>query len=180
MKVSTAPSCTCENRLSSPRARQLCKHIIWIYLYVLLVEETSDLLQQITLSEDNVTEILFTKDAKSILSKDGKNGQELQWYSLHKEETGENPRCTARRCDKEIRPRALCFKVKGLQVVDIQKPAQESLFYFCPDKDCIKQFPLHSNLKYPKKVFRAKDVLDSEFEDTPDGGFPELTFAADR
>lgn len=137
------------------------------------------MLQQIALSEDNVIEVLFTKDAKSILSKDKRNDQELQWYLLRKEEEKDlavNPRCTARRCNEEIRPGALCFKVKGLQVVNDQKLAEESLFYFCPRRDCIKQFPLNSNLKYPTEVFRGEGVLGSEISNAPIDGYPQLKF----
>lgn len=178
VKVSKAPSCTCQHTISSPRSRELCKHLIWVYLNVLRVEETSDLLHQIILPKENVTEVLSTKDAKSILSQDERNGRELQWYLLHKEETdlGKNPGCTARRCKKKIWPGALCLRVKGLQVVNNQRPVEESLFYFCPSRDCIKQFPLNSNLKFPTKIFIGKSSLRSAEIFVGDrDGYPQLT-----
>ena len=176
MKISTTPSCTCED-YHKTGGRELCQHIIWVYLYVLHVEETSDLLQQITLSEENVSEILFTEEAKSILSKDKRNGKELQWYLLRKEEEtdlGENTLFTARRCNNEFRPGDLCLKVKGLQVVNNQKPVEECLFYFCPSRDCIKQFPLNSNLKFPAKVFIREGSHSAKLFDAIRDGFPQL------
>lgn len=196
VEVSTAPSCTCPDYKKST-GKELCKHIIWVYLYVLHVEETSNLLQQVSLYADEVVEILSAKDAKGILSQDERYDLELQWYLLHKKEENErrekpfcearrctNGRCTHRKCQGRIKgpgivPGDLCFVVKGLRVSADKKSVEESSFYFGPDGACVQQFPLNSNLKYPTKVFRGKDVSDRELQIVQNfasqGGRPEFT-----
>lgn len=106
VEVSAAPSCTCED-YKKFNGKELCKHVIWVYLYVLKVDDESPIINQITHSEDSVRQIV-TESApiasssvdnispsndfrsrmervKSILSKDKRKDQQLMWYLLHKE-----------------------------------------------------------------------------------------------
>lgn len=106
VEVSAAPSCTCED-YKKFNGKELCKHVIWVYLYILKVDDESPIINQITLSEDSVRQIM-TESApiasssvdnispsndfrsrmervKSILSKDKRKDQQLMWYLLHKE-----------------------------------------------------------------------------------------------
>ena len=122
VEVSEAPSCTCED-YKKFNGKELCKHVIWVYLYVLKVDEESPLINQITLSEDSVRQILMESLAiasssvdnispsndfrsrmervESILSKDKRKDQHFMRYLVHKErKPGKNPHCKALRCKK--------------------------------------------------------------------------------
>ena len=50
--ISREPSCNCPQGLKTKK--EICKHIIWVYLFVLGVRETSNLLNQVYLSEDEI------------------------------------------------------------------------------------------------------------------------------
>ena len=136
VEVSAAPGCEDYKKFNW---KELCKHVIWVYLNVLKVDEESPLINQITLAEDSVRQIVTEslpiasssvdnispsndfrnrmERVKSILSKDKRKDQQLMWYLLHRErKPGENPHCKALRCKKEVLPGNLCVSVKGLEV----------------------------------------------------------------
>ena len=136
VEVSAAPGCEDYKKFNW---KELCKHVIWVYLYVLKVDEESPLINQITLDEDSVRQIVTEslpiasssvdnispsndfrnrmERVKSILSKDKRKDQQLMWYLLHNErKPGENLHCKALRCKKEVLPGNLCVSVKGLEV----------------------------------------------------------------
>jgi hypothetical protein len=184
VEISKTPECTCDD-YQKFNGKELCKHIIWIYVYVLQVDEISPLIQQITLSEDALTEILkdsFTvpknhildrsksssfgsrlQRIKSILTADRRNNQQLSWYLTHKEQKpGKNPHCKASKCKKEILPGDLCVCVIGLEVPYEQDFAIQSNFYFCPHQECIQQVPPWSNLTIPDQISIKEDVSDAE------------------
>ena len=193
MKVSEAPSCTRED-YKKFNGKELCKHVTWVYLYILKVDEESPLINQITLSKDSVRQIqtesanckqqrrqhLPSNDfrsrmeqVKSILSKDKSKDQQLTWYLLHKErKPGKNPPCKALRCKKEVLPGNLCVFVKGLEVPYQQAFAVQSNFYFCPQLECVQQIPLWSNLAIPDKVSIKGDVSDAEIASALRDGLP--------
>ena len=50
--VSREPSYNCPQGLNTKKG--ICKHIIWVYLFVLGVHESSSLLNQVYLSEDEI------------------------------------------------------------------------------------------------------------------------------
>lgn len=194
--ISEAPSCTCED-YKKFNGKELCKHIIWVYLYVLKVDEDNPSINQTTLSTDAVRHILtppltiessYTADnsskskacdrvrmdrVKSILAKDKRNDQRLVWYLLHKErKPGKHPHCKALRCRKEILPGDLCVFVKGLEVPYQQEFAVQSSFHFCPRIDCLQQIPPWSNLVLPTKVSIQKGVSDAEIATALRDGLP--------
>lgn len=192
--VSEAPSCTCED-YKKFNGKELCKHVIWVYLYALKVDEESPSINQITLSQDYVRKILTgslpiasscvdstsrcqdfrsrIERVKSIPSKDKRNDQQLLWYLMHNErKPGKNPHCKAMRCKKEILPGDLCVFVKGLEVPYQQGFAVQSRFYFCPCMDCLQQIPPWSNLAIPQKVFIKEDVSEGEIAGALQDGLP--------
>ena len=163
--------------------------------YVLKVDEESPSINQITLSEDSVRQILAeslpiasscvdnssrSKDFRSrmervqfILSQDKRKDQQLMWYLLHKErKPGKNPHCKALRCKKEVLPGDLCVFVKGLEVPYQQGFAVQSSFYFCPRMDCLQQIPPWSNLAIPVKVSIKENVSDAEIAGALRDGLP--------
>ena len=163
--ISVAPKCECEDY---QKFKELCKHIIWIYLYQLKVDEEHCLIQQIELEENVVMQTLEIPRVKAILSKDNRNDQRRTWYLSHKErKRGKNPCCKAFRCKKEISPGELCVFVEGLQVVlrQLEPPkVYQTKFYFCPKIACLQQFPLWSNLAFPTVISAKNDVSPSQIE----------------
>ena len=164
--ISVAPSCECED-YQKFKENELCKHIIWIYLDQLKVDEEHCLIQQIALKTDEVMQILEIPRVKAILSKDNRNDQGRTWYLSHKEKKpGKNPCCKAFRCKKEISPGELCVFVEGLQVVRLEPPkVYQTKFYFCPKIVCLQQFPLWSNLAFPTVISAKNDVSPSQIEE---------------
>ena len=57
VKVEKSPSCTYYFGANDRNRRQVCKHLIWVYLYVLKVKESSDVIQQISLTDEEVNDI---------------------------------------------------------------------------------------------------------------------------
>lgn len=165
VEISVAPTCECED-YQKFKGNQLCKHIIWVYLYQLKVNEEHCLIQQIALDRNEVMQILKMPRVKAILSKDKRNDQGRTWYLSHKEKKrGKNPCCKAFRCKKEISPGELCVFVEGLEVVKLEPPkVYQSKFYFCPQIACLQQFPLWSNLAFPTKLLVKNDVSPSQIE----------------
>ena len=163
--ISVAPSCECEDYKKSEE-NQLCKHIIWIYLDLLKVDEEHCLIQQIALKTDEVMQILEIPRVKAMLSEDNRNDQRRKWYLSHKEKKrGKNPCCKAFLCKREISPGELCVFVEGLQLVQLEPPkVYPTKFYFCPKIACLQQFPLWSNLAFPT-VISAKNVSPSQIEE---------------
>ena len=163
--ISVSPTCECEDFKKS-KGNELCKHIIWIYLYQLQVDEEHCLIQQIELKKNEVMQILEIPRVKAILSKDKRNSQRRTWYLSRKErKPGKNPCCKAFRCKKEISPGELCVFVEGLQVVQLEPPKfYQTKFYFCPQIACLQQFPLWSNLAFPTVISAKNDVSPSQIE----------------
>ena len=53
VSIGTTPSCTCEDFMKS-RMVKICKHLIWVYVVILGVNEKDDTLQQAALTEQEV------------------------------------------------------------------------------------------------------------------------------
>ena len=56
VEISNTPTCTCED-YKKFSGKELCKHIIWIYIFISKVDENSQLIHQITLSEEALQEL---------------------------------------------------------------------------------------------------------------------------
>ena len=172
--ISVSPTCECED-YQKYKGNQLCKHIIWLYLYQLKVDEEHCLIQQILLKQNEVRQILKIPQVKVILSNDKRNaaGQGRTWYLSHKKNNPVTCVAKAFRCKKEISPGKLCVFVEGLQVRQLQPPeVSESKFYFCPSIDCLRQIPLWSNLEFPTKISVRNDVSPDQFKTTEKDGLP--------
>ena len=174
VKISVAPTCECED-YQKFKGNQLCKHIIWVYLYQLKVDEEHCLIQQIALERK---------------MKSCKPSKYLEWglycptikgtirdvrgiYPTRKKKRGKNPCCKAFRCKREISPGELCVFVEGLQVVQLEPPKVcQSKFCFCPRISCLQQFPLWLNLAFPTKILVQNDVSPSQIEKAKQDGLP--------
>ena len=168
--ISESPTCQCQDYHEKFKRKQLCKHIIWVYLYQLKVDEEHCLIQQRHLESHQVFQILKIPQVKDVLSNDERNGEGRIWYLSHKKDNPET--CEAFRCKQVISPGELCVFVKGLQVLQLDPlEVSQREFYFCPRKDpCLRQMPLWSNLKFPTEISVKNDVTEDEFNTAKNKG----------
>ena len=170
--ISESPKCKCEDYVKY-KGNQLCKHIIWVYLYKLEVDEEHCLIQQIFLESNEVMQILKIPQVKVILSNRNAAGQPRTWYLSHMENNSVACVAKAFRCKEEISPGDLCVFVEGLQVQRLEPPeVSESKFYFCPSIDCLRKIPLWSNLEYPTKILAKNDVSPDQINTAKKKGLP--------
>ena len=184
--ISMLPSCTCpdfiQNQDSGP-----CKHIIWLYMFVFGLEETSDLLQQTALTSEELTMLLSVyevperfvaakrlhgrvDECKQLLSEDPRFGTMHPWVLCKKgKKRGFDPSCPT--CKDPIKAENLCVSVKGLYVPYGQTFVQEKTFYFCARERCIESPPFYSNLKKPDHL----DVDNITQEEVANTGLLKFT-----
>jgi hypothetical protein len=55
VSVCQVPSCTCPFKLNKPN--EVCKHLIWVYLFVLGLQKESNLIQQVGLTKSELNKI---------------------------------------------------------------------------------------------------------------------------
>lgn len=169
--ISCNPSCTCPD-FQKNGGKELCKHLISTTRFILGVPEASHLLQQISLTREEVTsmfhnaatgipnELQYTDEFRQqgqrdpiqdILQRDRRYTHPQEWKILTKEKKkGPTPRC--RGCRKEQQIGQPTLTVKGLYVPFRQEFATETVFYFCPDNRCLARLPIWTNLKPPTRV----------------------------
>ena len=159
--ICTKPTCTCLDFNKAPNSGP-CKHLIWLYLYIFHLKEDSHIIQQTSLTVDEVTKLLSVNDVEnkylakkstsaSIVTKGGRFNfckQLLQedprsssyvftWQLLEKQlKPGRNPSCPS--CRGEIAPGDLAICVTALYVPYEQDFVQEKVFFFCPEIACVK------------------------------------------
>ena len=149
VKIGKNHSCQCLD-FSKNVGKDLCKHIIWILLNVCQIPEESELLQQVSLTEAECSEIFanappipeilkYASSARNqtrqemvtnLLMNDRRNCQPKVWVLKRKnKQKGTTPRC--RGCRKEQNEGELCVSVVGLYVPFEQNFVVETTFYFC-------------------------------------------------
>jgi len=141
-------------------------------LFVCQIPENNATLQQVSLSDDELQQIVANtpKDVPSsfkwnethkspdssrqdkikiLLANDTRNSQSQIWCLGRKEKKrGQTPR--SRSCSVEIEEGDLCVYVTGLCVPFEQNFVVQTNFYFCPDANCINRSQCWTNLKTPK------------------------------
>ena len=176
-------TCECPDFARS-RTKDLCKHIIWTLLYVCQIPENNATLQQVSLTDDELQQIVANtpKDIPSslrwsetqkspqlsrqdkikvLLANDARNSDCQTWYLGRKEKKrGQTPRC--RSCRVEIEEGDLCIYVTGLYVPFGQNFVIQTNFYFCPETKCINRLPFWTNLKPPKTLVANSSVTNGE------------------
>ena len=177
--IGTQHSCDCQD-FAKNRGKQSCKHIIWTLLHVSGIEIESEILQQISLTAEEIRQIVdSTSDnipaslkftarnsprqnrmdrTANLLASDSCNGAPQIWYLQRQErERGQIPRCGG--CRKEQMDGELCLSVTGLYASYEQNFVTETTFYFCPNITCIRRLPQWTNLKHPLIVHTKNSVL---------------------
>ena len=191
VKIGQTHSCQCSD-FAKNGEKELCKHIIWVLLFICKVPETSELLQQMFLTRTEIYEILCNTTpvenwVKHIEGKRQQNRQEFvanllqndrcnsmpkNWTVGPKErKKGPTPRC--RSCRKEILENNLCVSVMGLYVPFENNFAVETTFYFCPNVQCIRRIPPWINLTPPGKInYIPGSIEEEEIEHLHQIGLP--------
>ena len=58
VRINKTPSCTCYYFTKKERSRkQVCKHMLWVYLFVLRVHENNDIMMQIALTDEELLQL---------------------------------------------------------------------------------------------------------------------------
>lgn len=184
-------SCKCPD-FATHNEKQLCKHIIWVLLFICQLPETSELLHQIFLTESEISEIIRNtptvpdelkcvpganpqsrhESVNFLLQNDSRNGKPKVWVlSRKKKKRGPTPRC--RGCRKEQLDGELTVSVTGLYVPFEQNVVIETIFYFCPSKQCVSKIPRWINLKPPTGIIIDNDsVTQVEIQKLRETGLP--------
>ena len=181
--MSCSPSCTCPDYQKNG-GKELCKHIIWTTMFVLGVPEDSHLMQQITLTRQELSTIFhnaptripdnvlysetFTRtcprnSVQDLLRHDRRFAQPQVWKVIVKEKKkGPSPRC--RGCRSEQQTGHPTLTVRGLYVPFQQQFVTETLFYFCPNTCCVARLPPWTNLRPPSRIF-VEDTIGLELKE---------------
>ena len=175
-------NCDCPD-FARNRGKELCKHIIWTLLYVCKIPENNAMLQEVSLTDDELQQIVantpnipsslrWTDAQKSpqmnrkdkvniLLANDARNSQSKTWYLGKKEKKrGQTPKCSS--CRVEVKEGDFCIYVTGLYVPFEQNFVIQRNFYFCADAHCINRPPCWSNLKVSATLVADSTVTNNE------------------
>ena len=181
--IGSQHSCDCQDYVKH-HGKQAYKHIIWTLLFVCGIQEDSDILQQVSLTVEEICQIVaktpndipdslkITNNSThqkqtrrevttNLFENDSRNGRPQIWYLERKGvKRGQTPRC--RGCRKEQKDGELCLSVTGLYVPYGQNFVVETNFYFCPNVSCISRIPPWTNLKQPQMAHAKSSVSDED------------------
>ena len=164
--------------MKNPRNhKQICKHILWVYVWVYRVLENSNIFQQTALTKAGYQDIL--KSAPSFVPinlcqqkvQANKHHSHLTSRELHalfsdydnlpqrwmaiKLNEGSTAHCAGCLKIKMIAGR-LCIVVNATFVLNDCYFAVDRKFYFCAVAHCLKNKPRSSNLKCPPETVEAE------------------------
>ena len=188
VSVCQVPSCTCPFKLNKPN--EVCKHLIWVYLFVLGLQEESNLIQRVGLTKSELNKIF--RDApvsvpNDVLLPEGAedtnvrafirhpiNKDAQEWFITRKGHP-KTAHCSGLLCFKPIEKGDLHLAVKGLFCPPNKGVAVPTTFRYCISKECIKHKRSRSNILSLENnvVFldpRARPT-DSEMERITSEGF---------
>ena len=188
VKIGTNPTCSC---MYSSKSRAVCKHRLWVMLYVLNVPEESNVLQQVSLTTEEVKTVFSatvqaptcnsttqenespqqtstkssqdTVSTQDIFSKHPMYQQPQVWkLSIFMKRSGKLPVCAG--CRKNtIDDKSLHIAVKALYIPKHINFCVPRTYYFCVNMSCVHNKPLGSNLHTPPQAVQ----VDSEANITP-------------
>ena len=160
--ICNVPSCTCPDYKNNGMVVS-CKHIIFIFLFVLKVDEET-ISNAPHIGDEDVKALLsivqveerFMKrtppserpDVRKLLGEHELFGQQ-QTYTLH-HKASRSAKCTG--CKKILQVGTLAVRVNGALTVPYGKnKAVEQVFYFCAQKHCFTKVPIWCNVKMPSQ-----------------------------
>ena len=190
VSIGTTPSCTCEDFMKSQMVK-ICKHLIWVYVVVLRVNEKDDTPQQAALTEEEVHSIFQRapppctqpKPAlgkKHLVSKssinDGQSNAERvirnDLRSNHPQvrrlerlnrSTGSKPQCAG--CKKvSFDTGDILLAVDALYVPRNKEFCVQRTYRFCVDAPCFSEMPRFSNLKPARNALAGRGATQEDIE----------------
>ena len=150
-----------------------CKHLIWLYIFVFKVNEEDPLLQQKSLTSEELTQLLANykieeryicsekrppsrfEGRKKLLREDDRFADYIHEWKLMKKKKKRRrapllPQCQT--CKTTIQENMSCLLCRALYVPYEQHFVREKDFCFCPLKSCIKALPFtlisHSQIRF--------------------------------
>ena len=167
VEISNAPSCTCPD-FQKQGAKVLCKHVLFVVLFVLSGERMEIQLQDRYLCDADLRRIFDaagetippryfqerapakTKREFAAILKDHDDYGREQKLNLHIKQK-RSAICLG--CKKVLQRGTECFSVEGALTVPFNKnKAVLQTFYCCASKFCITQSPPWTNLKKPASI----------------------------
>ena len=166
VSVGQIPSCTCPSKSKKPD--QICKHLIWVYLYVLEIGEQRNLIQQVGLTKSELSKMF--KDApvnvpknvslpegvESTISQARHSTNEMpQEWIITRKDHPKIAHCSGLPCFNRIEKGDLHLAVKGLYCPPNKRPRSN-------------MSPLQSNVVF---IEPNATPTDSEMQLITDRGF---------
>ena len=160
VEISSLPNCNCPFKQN--RARETCKHLIWVLINLLGISEDNDMLQQIGFSENELKMLIDSvpvqipphiKHSETVCTTDryqealrnhpGIN-REQEWF-ISRKSCGKPAKCAG--CfERKIVIGDLHIAVKGLFVTDALKVV-ETTWRYCIDRSCVKKSSRRSSIR---------------------------------
>ena len=189
--IAMEPHCSCPDFLKNGNSGP-CKHLIWLYIFVFKVNEEVPLLQQKSLTSEELTLLLADykieeryicsekrppsrfEECKKLLREDDRFADYSHEWKLmkKKKKRGRAPQCQT--CKTSIQENMSCLLCRALYVPYEQHFVREKDFYFCPLKSCIKALPFYTNLTQPDKILVSGNVSLIEKQSAIKEGLPVL------
>ena len=190
VSIGTTPSCTCEDFMKS-RMVEICKHLIWVYVVVLGVNEKDDTLQQAALTEQEVRSIFqrapppctqpkpalgkkrlvsksSTNDAQSnadrVIRNDPRSNHPQVWrLERLNRSAGPKPQCAG--CKKvSFDTGDILLAVDALYVPRNKEFCVQRTYRFCVDAPCFSEVPRFSNLKPARNALAGRGATQEDIE----------------
>ena len=182
VRICTQPSCSCPD-FNKQGSRVLCKHIFFVLIFILEVEDISKLDTNSFLHEDLTNmlkttgvkaEFLKSKVNKKTEKKSKKEYKEIinthpdanqEQTFMHSLKENRSSKCHGLNCKKSIGLGDPCVKVCGALTVPFGKDfAVKQDFYFCPSRYCVKRPPIWSNIKHPIELIKGHNISHIDYD----------------
>lgn len=186
--ICNTPSCTCPD-FHKNGAYVLCKHLLFILMFVLKCQNKELLTQHI--GDDDLKYILQTEEVEERFLEPSRNApkspKEAQDILLLHELYSIPQRCTlhhkksrtakCRGCKKVLIIGDLSVKVDGALTVPYGKSmAVPQIFYMCATRECFGNVPSWCNIKMPSSLFADDGISKEERDETVESlGVPCLS-----
>ena len=181
VNICSQPSCSCKD-FSLYGSKTLCKHILFILLYVYNVTDLTTL-SSLDFGQNQIEDFFkissvdqqFMKKKVRAQKKKNKNDfQEIlcthsnfndpQVYKYHLK-NGRSAKCSGMNCTTILQPGTACVKVDGaISVQYEQNFAIKRTFYFCANSQCVMTPPVWSNIRRPSELLQGPNTSDAIFE----------------
>ena len=158
--------------------QNLCSHIIWAYLFVCNMPESSPILQQRALSTEELTEVISSLKAASTASNpltspststgapcsNTRTGSKTDW-ELDRYEKARGKRAQCRKCKNNINDGSLVIVANGMWSPPHLNSKGEkfyipSKFYFCLNGTCCHYTPIGSSIHPPDQINISEAILE--------------------